>query len=390
MFAAALVLAPVASSLAGIQTTASATGQYQHNSNVFDLPSGFSLPGTDAGHRGDSFYAYGATFGLDDLWQQQKVFLKLTDTEFRYDHFTTLDHNEYNLNGGLNWKLGTQYDGSLEVARIRTMLAFIDLTPAAQTQLQLPIQTEQREFAKIGYLFSPDWRIEGEAYRRGVDEPLVATPDLHLNETFGELALKYIGRARLTSGLSAGYLSGAYSGSTEAANPSYKQNNFDLVASYQPTVKTTLIGQVGYSKRKSATGVNDVGGITGQAEYRNQLTAKSSVDLVLSRSINSYIANAGSEIDSVATLNMNWQATYKIGVSAGYSYTYRAVPNQGVAAITSGFYRQQYASLNIDYEVFRWLAIKPYVNVQTRTSDIPAGKFNATVYGINVTVQSFR
>jgi hypothetical protein len=391
---AVLALAPLGAVLAEVVPTASATVQYQYNSNVFGLQSGSAVPGVGRGERGDSYYAYGATLGVDDLWGQQKVFFKITGTDFRYDRFSALTHTEYNIDGGLNWKLANQLDGSVEVARIRTMLAIIDLTPAAQFELQLPVQTEQRETAKIGYPFN-DWRVEGEVYRRGVDEPLLATPDLHLNETFGQLALKYVGRAGLTSGLSAGYLSGDYSGSTAANNPSYKQKDFDLTANYQAKGRSSFAGQVGYSQRTSATGANDIGGITGQGEYRNQLTGKSSVDVVISRTINSYVANAGSEIDSVATVNLNWQATYLLGVSAGYSYSYRNFPNQGLGPNNpgngpndNGIYRQQYVSLNIVYEVLRWLTIKPYANVLTRTTDIPGGNFNATIYGIYFTVHN--
>ena len=36
----------------------------------------------------------------------------------------------------------------------------------------------------------------------------------------------------------------------------------------------------------------------------------------------------------------------------------------------------------MDYEPLRWLTLKPYVNYQTRNSNIIGGNFNATIYGI--------
>jgi hypothetical protein len=387
--AVTLGLAPATRGLADTVATISGTAQYQHNSNVFDLQSGQSVPGILGAPRGDSDYAYGSAFQLNDLLGQQKLFLNLTGTEFRYDRYTELNHSEYNLDGGLNWKLGTKLDGKLEVVRTRTMVAFFNLVPGTEAQSNLAIQTEQREAGQVGLLVNPDFRIEGNAYHRVVDEPLDGNPNLQLTETFGQAALKYIGRAGLTSGLSVGYLSGAYTNSS-TAEPSYRQINYDLIANYQATGRSSLAGEIGYSQRTSAAGTDNVSGITGNIAYRSQLTGKTSIDLVLNRGINSYIANSGSEIDTTAALDVNWQITYKIGLAVGYSFTDSNLLNQGNITNTNRVDHLQYASLKLDYKVFRWLSIKPYANTQTRKSDVAAANFNATIYGIYFTVQSFK
>jgi hypothetical protein len=236
-------------------------------------------------------------------------------------------------------------------------------------------------------LYNPNFRFETTGYYRIVDEPLLDTPNLKLKETSGLVALKFLGRAAVTSGLSASYVSGDYTGGTITANPSYQQDNVDLTTNYQVSGRSSLTGEIGYSRRKSSTGSNDVSGVTGQLSFRDQLTGKSSVEVLLSRAINSYIANTGSEIDSVGTLNLNWQATYKLGVAVGYTYTNRELPNQGNAPATDRTDHLEFASLKIDYEPYRWLIIKPYANIQTRKSDIVGANFNATVYGIYVTIQ---
>jgi hypothetical protein len=350
---------------------------------VFDLQGGYPLPGTADYQHSDWLYTYGAALDAYYLWDQQKLFATLSTTEFHYDHFTQLDHNEYNLDGGLKWKLGRLLDGTLEVQRDRTMVAFTNVENA-----QFVLLTEQRESAKIGYELTPDWRIEGSGYYRTVDQAFLGAPTLDLAESFGQVELKYVGRAGLTSGLSAGYVIGDYTGTSAADNPSYRQTTVALVANYEPTGRSTLKGALGYSDRTSASVTNQLSGFTGEIDYQNQLTGKTSVQLQLSRAINSYISNVSSEIDAIAALNVRWQATYKIGVLAGYSWTNRELPGQGNAPVGSDRVDHlQYATINVDYEPFRRLSIKPYINLQTRSSNFIGGDFNATVYGVYFTVK---
>jgi hypothetical protein len=144
---------------------------------------------------------------------------------------------------------------------------------------------------------------------------------------------------------------------------------------------------VGYTRRTSPDAIDAISGITGALDYKNQLTGKTSVDLTLSRQINAYVANGGSVISDVAGLNVNWQATYKINVIAGYNWTYYDLPGQGNNPVGSDRHDYlQYASLVVDYAVLRWLELKPYANVLTRRSNLIGGDFNATVYGIFVTL----
>jgi len=237
-------------------------------------------------------------------------------------------------------------------------------------------------------LFASDWRLEGSGYTRTVKEPLGGSPNLQLSESSGTVAIKFIGNAGLTAGLDGGYLSGDYTGAVATADPSYRQTMVGLIANYDASGHSTFLGQVGYSHRSSGTGIDNASGPTGELDYTNQLTAKTSVKLGLSRVINNYIFDTGSELDTNAAVTVNWQATYKLGVVAGYVWTYRELPGQGNAPVGSDrFDHVQFVSLKLDYEALQWLAIKPYYNLLTRGSDFVGGNFNATEFGILATVQ---
>jgi hypothetical protein len=382
VFIALLPLLAPAVVIAQVNINASATGRYEESTNLFAAEGGYPIAGVILTHPGDSYYAYGGQFAVSDLVSQQKLFADVTATQYRYDTYDDLNHDDYKLDGGLNWKLGLALDGTLEVTRTHLMVPFVDVI-----QLVPALQTEQRETAVVGWLINPEWRIEGTGYYRSVDEPLVVAPDLHLTERSGLATLTYLGEGALTSGLSAGYLTGDFTGTNGTFNPAYEQTSFGLVANYAASGQSVFKGAVGYTRRTSPDAIDAISGITGALDYKNQLTGKTSVDLTLSRQINAYVANGGSVISDVAGLNVNWQATYKINVIAGYNWTYYDLPGQGNNPVGSDRHDYlQYASLVVDYAVLRWLELKPYANVLTRRSNLIGGDFNATVYGIFVTL----
>ena len=381
---ASMLLLAAWPALAEVDVTASGVARYEYNSNVFDLQNGFPVPGTTNDfRRSDELYTYGALLDAAYLWDQQKLFGTFTANQFEYDHFTELDHLEYTADGGLNWKLGSNLDGTLEALRDRTMVAFTNVNNA-----QFVLQTEQRENAKVGVEFIPDWRLEGSGYYRTVDQNYLDAGGLDLTESQGQVAMRYLGLAGLTAGLSFAYTDGRYTGAGAGFNPNYEQSSISVVSTYAPTGRSTFKGALGYSDRRSAEADNSISGVTGELDYDNQITGKTSTHLQISRLINSYISNTSSEIDSMANASVRWQTTYRLGVAAGYTYTYRDLPGQGNAPLGGNrIDHLQYATLNVDFDPFRWLILKPYANYQIRTSNFVSGNFNATVVGLNFTVQ---
>jgi hypothetical protein len=384
VLAAALMVQVPRLSLAAETIVASAVSRYEYNSNVFDLQGANPVPGTSDFQHSDSLYTYGAGLDVNYLWSQQKLFAIMSFNEFRYDHFTQLNHHEYTLDGGLNWKLGLLLDGTIEVMRNDTMVPFSNVETAS-----FVMQTEQRESAKIGFEFVPDWRIEGSGRYRTIDQSSATLPNLELKESFGEVGLKYVGRAGVTSGLTGGYTVGDYTGGIGLSDLSYKQTNVDLVATYDATGRSNFNGALGYSDRTSSSSLNSISGFTGELDYNYRLTGKTSMQMRVGRTINSYVANSSSEIDTGAALTVHWQATYTLGVEVGYAWTSRDLPGQGDAPLGGErIDHDQLATIKIDYEALQWLSIKPYVSLETRSSNfigenIVGANFNATVYGVN-------
>jgi hypothetical protein len=363
---------------------AAVTGQFESNSNVFNLDTGVAPPMGGNSRLGDTFFAYGARFDLDYLLGRQQFFASASTTEIDYQRHTQLDHDDYQLDAGLNWTITSLLTGKVDITRSRAMVPFYDLTGTTT----LSLETSQRELAEAGFAVTPEWRIEGETYTSKIDEPLPQAPDLSLTETSGKITVNYLGLTRFTGGWFASYDSGSYQGSEVNANPDYHQAAAGVTATYR-SPRATFDGTVGYSRRTSATGTDNTSGVTGDLRLREQLTYKTSVSFEVGRGIQSYLLNTGSEIDTTLGVTAGWQATHKLGVTLEYKYIYRDYPGQGNNPVGSERVDiQNSATLGIDYRPREWLSIKPYANIQWRLSNYIGGEFNARVFGVSFAIQT--
>jgi hypothetical protein len=374
------------SARAQLAVIASGTAQYEYNSNVFDLSRGQPLPlGFSGTGFGDSSFTESGRVDSSYQLGAQRFFATIEGSDAQYDRFSNLNHTAYLFDGAWDWKAADIWDGIIDVSRARSMVSFFNLLGPERV-----IQTDQRETGKAGLQFTPDWRAEVTGLTHKTDQPQEDAPNLSLSESSGEAAFKYLGVAGVAAGLNATYLTGKFDGSNELFEaPSYVQRSTGLTVTDDISGLSMLRADVGYTRRSSANASDNVSGVTGEFDYKRTLTGKTSAEFSVSRQINVFLTNTGSEIDSIATLIVDWQATYKIGVVVGYNYTYRQLPNEGDAPLGSNRVDQlQFAQLAMTYQPFPWLILKPYFNYQDRTSQhFTAGNFNSSSAGLLFTVQ---
>jgi hypothetical protein len=409
LWLAALLVSPVPA-LAQLALTTMADTQYEYNSNVFALQSGSRTPfgGTSFG---DTDLSYGGELDASYLLGQQQFYATLLGNEYHYDRFQELNHSDDTLIGGWDWKVGRIWDGIIDVEHIRSMVSFWNVIGTS-----LVVQTEQRETGRASVQATPDWRAEFTGLTHKIDQPQIGAPNLSVTESSGTVGIKYTGTAGLTAGVDGSYLKGSFHDTGPNLEPGYSQESGGLTATDEVTGLSTFRGQLGYTRRSSdsghnsifaattggttitgvTTGGNSISAVTGDLDYKRNLTGKTRVEVDLSRQINIYVATSTSEIDSIATLSANWQATYKIDVLLGYTFTYRQLPQQGNEIVggvvvlngTTQTQRLHSPTLTVTYEPFRWLVLKPYFNYQTRASEnFVGGDFNSTLVGMRFTLQ---
>jgi len=362
-----------------------ATTQFESNSNVFDVNSGSPLPVAGDTKRSDTFYSYGALFDASYAWSRQELHAAMSAAQYEYQHYKSLNHTAYSLNVGSKLKFADPLDGSVDVYRSRTMVPFYNLSGTA---LALSLVTDQRETGTLRWLLNSKWRLEGTASADRSNQPVLGAPDLELYQNQATAALDYLGINGITSGLTVGYLAGEYLGSINDSSSRFHETQAGLTAKYEH-IRSTFDGQIGYTRRVSANGFDNTSGLTGLIDFTENLTPRTSFTARVDRKINSYLATAGSEIDTDLGASLRYRATYKSSVSVGYTFSYRDFPGQGNNPVGSKRVDiQEFATMEINYQPRRWLFIKPYMNIQTRRSTFVGGHFSSTIFGVNLTVST--
>ena len=231
---------------------------------------------------------------------------------------------------------------------------------------------------------TPEWRLETSEDYHNLDAPIQDYPAYGLTETTTHLALKYLGVAKLTYGLAIDYLDGRYRNAP--IDGTYTQTAVNLTMTYAVSRLSSFHGAVGHTERDQGENQGNLSEITGNLGYTRAVSGKTSLSLDYSRAVNSYIAAGGSELDTTVALKVNFQATFKIGISASYQQIWsdflgETIPGTDVLGRRD---RTPGAFLNVNYQALRWLSIQPYAYYQRRTSNQEIYEFSNTTVGLRI------
>jgi hypothetical protein len=363
-----------------------ADAAYEHNSNLFALS---NLEPEVVGRNGptlaDTLFKVRAGFDLAYDWSRQEFFAIAEGRRFDYHNFNQLNHNEYLLHGGLKWKIASVLDGIVDYQRERSMVSFLQYNETQFASTQIFLQVQSIATASINLQVTPEWRLESLGKLNDLKSPRPGFLDLDLREDSIHEGLRYVGFANLSAGLDGEYLNGHFNNGNFLLTPNYHQTTEALAADYSLSGLSVFHGAIGYTSRTQQQ-AGTVSGLTGLVAYQRDLTGKTSINLKLSRAINTYLTSAAPEVDTTAELDVTWHATEKIKVEAGYQYLHSSYSATDVAGVVtaSRVDHMQTPTLSVKYQPLNWLLVRPYIQYQSRTSSLAIYTFNGTVYGIEL------
>jgi len=376
-----LLLVAPATSLAELNVAGHGNVRYEYDSNVFALPKGTPTPGASFG---DSSITYLGGLDATYLWQGQKMILSGVADQTRYITDTDLDRTEYTAVGTLMWVLDPLINGTARLSKERHVEPAYQAIPTNQ----LLIESLWNALATATYRFKPFWALDVSAGVREDDLPQVgAAGGLLLREVSQHAGLNYGNPASFTGGLAVEYLNGQFSGGLLADQLSYRQWSAEMVGQHSSGDLSTFNGALGYTLRTIRLGHQRSGGITGSIGYRRKLTGKTTVHLEADRAVATYLAAAGSEVDTSATADIEWQPTVKTEVVLGYVWMHsrfsaETTPFEINVARTDRFGT---AHMEINYRPRKWLLVHPYVRLLRRSSDVPLFEFTSNIAGLELT-----
>jgi len=354
--------------------------KYEYNSNIFAVPAGDPLLVAQGDlTRADEIGTFVAGATLLGTWGQQKLTANIEGREVQYNHYTRLNHSEYLGDVDLHWTLNSYLDGNVDVRRDHSMAIFLN-----RESTQLEVDTNQDATANANLKFAGDFRLEAGVVNHKGETPLPGFPNADILENTERLALRYLGVANLSYGVEFSQLQGEFSNSVIPST--YRQDNADLVFTYGVGSLSKLNGSIGYSNRKDNAANSSISGLTGSIGLSRQLTGKTAITAEVRRAINVYVVGGGNEIDTSATLGANWSATALITVNLGVTHTHSAYGQQAATDPVDAGRSDDYTAVNfsVDYQILRWLSLRPYGRYETRHSNKAEFTFDGSLVGIEL------
>jgi hypothetical protein len=355
--------------------------QYEYNNNVFALPNSSAAVSANGDPRlGDSDLRTIAGFEEDYILARQRFYSTIEGRYIDYDHFSYLNHSEYLVKLGLDWKLLSAYDGTFQASQEQSMAPFAN----RDTQTQLALDVDKNVVGKFNFRITPVWRLETSLIYDDLKAPIQNYPDYTLKQTTSHVAVKYLGVSNFTYGVAADYLDGKYQNAP--IQGTFNQTNVNLTMTYQASGLSSFTGAIGHTQRDQGQGQGSLSEITGELGYTRRLTGKTSISVDYTRAVNSYIASGGSELDSTASVRLTYQPTFKTGIVVSYQETWadvlgQTVPGSNTVGLTE---RTPSAAIKVNYQALRWLLVQPYASVTRRNANQDFYQYSSTVIGIQV------
>lgn len=301
----------------------------------------------------------------------------------RYDRFSVLNFNGYNLGAGWLWELGERWRGRLEAEKKRDLAKFAEFRTAAKA-----LSTITRANGNAEYRLDPDWSILVGAGRQEQDysSPLLFPAEYRNNIVeVGVLNKRFAGNE---FGVSLRRTDSNYPNPSNVGgrlvDDSFTQDDLLLNVKWQVTGKSILIGYVGYSRRSfDDVTERDFNSPTARLEYDWLVDPKVSLNATARRELRTVADVVPSSTETRAlSVGPVWKPTAKITLEGKAEYgknDFRGdseVVLLGLAPRKDTFWG---LSLNCAYKPLRTVQLSLSAEHERRDSNRAANSYTSNV-----------
>ncbi len=372
----------MADELDTLQFRASQT--FQHDSNIFRLSDQANTQAVlGRPERSDTVSTTTVGFRLNKPVGLQRFEVGANLEVNKYSRFSNLDFNAVNYAAAWRWSLTPSFHGNLTTDRRE----YVDNAADVQNQGQVNRRTDKSTVFDAEYELDGVWRLLGGVFKRDSksSQPFVFQGDSKL--TGSEVGFRYQFPYATSLAYRFKNSSGEYSNNffPGIAGSDFKDREHELRGEWRPGGRTTLNGRVAYLDRKHDTlPVRDFSGVIGQVDWNYEFTGKTSAAAGVVRELGSYQTNTASYYEGTRIfVAPRWNATEKISLLARYDYGVRDFkgPLPGFAS-TDRRDRLQLASFAAEYQAFRELKLRAWVQQDRRKSNEVGADYKSNAIGI--------
>jgi hypothetical protein len=383
LFATALAILPArAQALQNIFIPYVGAG-LEYDTNVFDLPGKTEARGLNGTSQlGDVIARAVAGVALNyEFGRGQRLRATVEGRQATYLHFDRLNHSEYLLGAGFDWRVSDTFDGSVDARAERRMVPFTERGTS-----DLTLERERNASARAGMLVTPEWRLEGAASSRVLDTPLPEAPEFELRESAARASVSYLGVDKLAVGFLAEVIEGSYRRVANARD--FQQQTGAIVARYTISGLSRASAEVGLTHRDDPLGPRDgISALTGEIGFSRTISGKTEVAAKAFRHVRSDLRGAGFVAESGFKLDGVWKVTAKTTGTLAYEwvrsdYQYAGPETGGTRNDT-----RQAIELQFTWQALPWLAVRAHTAYQRRDADSAALRFDGERIGIEFLVK---
>lgn len=380
--------------------TFSASQGFRHESNLLRLPSGLSpsaVTGGAATSRSDLVSQTRAGVDFDGNYSLQRVRADASVTAERFRENSIYDNNGYNAGAIWDAIYGRQWYGQALVRVNRSLASFGDNRSPERNVVS-------DEFLRLqaGYRFTPAWSAIGAFDLRSRDYSARLYDGLDTRVAGTELGARWEPLSGADWRFLWRHAEGRYPNRQvfdalgnrlpTSVDNEYAEDRFFTRFGMEPSDKTRLQGDVGYTNRRyDNLSERDFGGITFGAEYTlrpNELLQLrgyarrdlGSSETLISSYVDSRVVGIGTNVWLTGKTSLQMQAEHRreeFGGDPGY-LLFRMDQREDRLGVLSG---------SLTYEVSRKIFLSALLRFEKRDSNYAQFDFNARTFGVNAEIR---
>jgi len=356
----------------------------EHDDNVFRYRDGDEAEAARGdSKRGDTSMHYEGGITSNYSVGLQTLALNASVSKVEYDHFSALDYKGHNVNGLMNWQIGTLVKGDLRLSDQRDLQSFDTTSDTGERSLR--DQTEGSLSMNLKVLGDFELRPQAGANRTRYSRDSSRQQDLD-EEHYG-LGLSYVGRGTMTIGVEGVLRQGEFvrRDSTSGAVEEYDETTIQLVGRWAPSAVTSLDYAIGSSRRdnKGADVKND-SALVGSFHVSRTISVKTNVYAGMYRGISSSEREGESSVIGTGIdAGGSWNATQLIVVNA---FAYHRWEDFQDSALVSADREDKVkgAALSAVYSPREWINVTPKVGWEERKSEVAAEEYDSFLVGLQL------
>jgi exopolysaccharide biosynthesis operon protein EpsL len=336
---------------------------------------------------GDTYRTTTVGLSADVPVSLQRFTATLTYNSYRYDRFTELDYDGYNLRGSWLWAIGRNLSGEIGVSETYSLTPFEELLGVVPDHLHA-----REEFAKGSWLVTPDWKLYAGAddLNQSNSDPLAQYNDVTVDSL--EASLSRAGGTGNWFGLDTRVETGHFPVVEPIAVPTgtvlidngYKQYGAGVVVDFGADTPSHVVARADQVTRHyNQVTSRDFDRTTGRIEYTWTPDVKVSVSAIAERDISPYeYIHSSIVMVRGVTLRPLWHATDWLDVSADLAWVDRDYLSDPVVALGVTPPRDDHvhtASALLDFHPARWVTLQLSYLHEGRTSTILYGGYDVNV-----------